>query len=70
MFEWFCWKRRLFIYIIRIILFNSHMKATYWVDWYRNGFCYRSTHGVTIEQVREMKKLAKLLGETIKYERE
>ena len=46
------------------------MKATYWVDWYRNDWNYRSTHGVTWEQVKEMKKLAKALGETIKYEKE
>ena len=47
------------------------LKTTYWVDWYTpGGFCYRSTHGVTMEQVREMKKIAKVLGETIKYEKE
>lgn len=44
--------------------------TTYWVDWYRDGWNYRSTHGVTWEQVKEMKKLAKTLGETIKYEKE
>lgn len=44
--------------------------VTYWVDWYCNGFCYRSTHGVTWDEVKEMKKLAKLLGETIKYTKE
>ena len=43
---------------------------TYWVDWYRNGFCYRSTHGCSWDDIKEMKKLAKLLGETIKYEKE
>lgn len=46
-------------------------QTTYWVDWYTSsGFCYRSTHGVTMEQIKEMKKLAKALGETIKYEKE
>ena len=40
---------------------------TYWVDWYRDDWCYRSTHGVTWEKVKEMKKTAKMLGETIKY---
>ena len=43
---------------------------TYWVDWYRDNWCYRSTHGVTWEQVKEMKKTAKMLGETIKYTKE
>ena len=43
---------------------------TYWVDWYRDGFCYRSSHGVSFEQVKEMKQLAKYLGETIKYYKE
>lgn len=43
---------------------------TYWVDWYRDGWNYRSTHGATWEQVKEMKKLAKVLGETVKYEKE
>lgn len=42
-------------------------KNLYWVDWYRNGFCYRSVHSVDWEQVKEMKQLAKVLGETIKY---
>lgn len=46
-------------------------QTTYWVDWYTpGGFCYRSIHSVTMEQVREMKKIAKVLGETIKYEKE
>ena len=43
---------------------------TYWVDWYIGNWCYRSTHGVTWEQVKEMKKTAKMLGETIKYTKE
>ena len=50
---------------------NMKKQTTYWVDCYTpGGFCYRSTHGVTMEQVREMKKIAKVLGETIKYEKE
>ena len=46
------------------------LRTTYWVDWYRDGWCYRSTHGATWEHVKEMKKLAKALGETIKYTKE
>ena len=33
----------------------------YEVDWYRNGFCYRTTTNVTWEGVKDMKKIAKLL---------
>lgn len=39
----------------------------YEVDWFRNGFCYRTTTNVTWEGVKDMKKTAKLLGETISY---
>lgn len=43
----------------------------YWVDIYtRGGWCYRSVHSCTMEQVRELRKQAKLLGETIKYEKQ
>ena len=48
------------------------MKRTekiYTVDWYTSGgFCYRTTTECTWENVREMKLIAKALGETIKYE--
>lgn len=40
----------------------------YSVDWVRNGFCYRTTMGCTWEDVKQCKRTAKLLGETIKYE--
>lgn len=40
----------------------------YSVDWIRNGFCYRTTMGCTWENVKDCRKTAKLLGETIKYE--
>ena len=39
----------------------------YDVDWIRNGFCYRTTTNCTFEQVKEMRKTAKLLGEKIEY---
>lgn len=41
----------------------------YWVDVYSNGFCYRSVSNCTWEDVKELRKVAKLLGETIKYEK-
>jgi hypothetical protein len=40
----------------------------YSVDWIRNGFCYRTTMECTWEDVKQCKRTAKLLGETIKYE--
>ena len=44
---------------------------TYTVDWYTSGgFNYRTTCGCTWDTVKRFRKLAKTLGETIKYERE
>lgn len=43
-------------------------KKVYWVDCYTNGFCYRSVTECSWEQVQALKRTAKLLGETIKYE--
>ena len=40
----------------------------YSVDWIRNGFCYRTTTECTWEDVKECKRTAKLLGETIEYQ--
>ena len=34
-----------------------------------NGHCYRTTSNATWSGVREAKKLAKMLGETIRYEK-
>lgn len=45
-------------------------KNTYSVDWIRNGWCYRTTIGVDWEGVKRFRKLAKALGETIRYEKE
>ena len=39
----------------------------YDVDWVRNGFCYRTTRNCTFEQVKECRRIAKLLGEKIEY---
>lgn len=41
---------------------------TYWVDIYRNGFCYRSVSGCPWSEVRRLKKIAKMWGETVTYE--
>lgn len=40
----------------------------YSVDWLRDGFCYRTTRGCKWEDVLECKKVARLLGEKIRYE--
>lgn len=45
-------------------------KQLYWVDCLlSNGMCYRSVSNCTWEDVKELRKVAKLLGETIKYEK-
>ena len=45
------------------------METLYWVHWYSNGFCYRSTHSVPKSEIKNLRKLAKQLGETIEIER-
>jgi len=40
----------------------------YWLNWCSNDFSYKSTSNVPYEGVKECKKLAKSLGETIDYE--
>jgi hypothetical protein len=40
----------------------------YWVHWYKDGFCYRSTHSVSKGGLKECRKLAKRLGEKIEIE--
>ena len=48
---------------------NRTLKVKYYtVHWYRNGFCYRTTRGCEMDDVKNCKHTAKLLGETIKYE--
>lgn len=44
------------------------MKKIYAVNWYSNGFCYRTTTKCDWEDVKRFRKIAKCLGETIKYE--
>ena len=39
---------------------------TYIVDWYSGKFCYRSTICYTKEQVHNCRKVARVLGDTIK----
>ena len=51
---------------------NTHMKTIkkkmYAVNWYCNGFCYRTTTGCDWEVVKHLRKAAKAIGETITYE--
>ncbi len=45
------------------------MKKTYLVRWFLdNGFEYKATSGCHWEDVLKCRKLARALGETIKYE--
>lgn len=44
------------------------MEKLYWVHWYSNGFCYRSTHSVPKSRIKIYRNLAKALGEKIKVE--
>ena len=44
------------------------METLYWVHWYRNGFCYRSTHSVPRSELKDYRRMAKLLGETLMIE--
>ena len=43
-------------------------RKIYSVDWYNNGFCYRTTTGCTWEQVQDCRRTARMLGEKIRYE--
>jgi len=40
----------------------------YSVNWLHNGFCYCTTMGCKWEDVKECRRRAKLMGETIEYE--
>jgi hypothetical protein len=40
----------------------------YSVDWYHGDHCYCTTMGCTWEDVKECRRRAKLMGETIEYE--
>lgn len=42
----------------------------YTVNWYSNDFCYRTTVHVPGSRVKELRQIAKMLGETIKTELE
>lgn len=42
----------------------------YTIHWYGNGVCYRTTTNCPKEYVEESRRIAKLLGETIKTELE
>lgn len=52
-----------------LLIMKEYKKKKYWVDFYTSGgHCYKSVYDVTYDNVLRFKKLAKLLGETIKYE--
>jgi hypothetical protein len=38
------------------------------VDWYYNGYRYRTTTGCTWEDVQDLRRQAKAIGETVKWE--
>lgn len=40
-------------------------KKMYFVDWYRNGFCYKTTSNCPYSYVKECRKLARELGEKV-----
>jgi hypothetical protein len=39
----------------------------YAVDWYYGDYCYRTTTGCTWEDVQDLRRQAKNLGETVKW---
>ena len=40
----------------------------YAVDWYYNGYRYRTTNGCTWEDVQDLRRQAKAIGEPVKWE--
>ena len=44
-------------------------ETLYWVDWYRDGYCYRSSHSVSKEELKECRRMAKMLGEKLVIEK-
>ena len=40
----------------------------YNINWFRNGFCYRTTMDCPYSYVKNARQVAKALGETIKVE--
>ena len=47
---------------------KTHTKKIYAVNWYCNGFCYRTTTNLKWEDVKRIRKVAKDIGDTITYE--
>ena len=43
------------------------IRKVYTVDCYRNGFCYCTHTECSWEDVKNLRRIAKLLGETIQY---
>lgn len=44
--------------------------VTYTVDWLTNGFCYRTTVGVPKDELKNYRATAKLIGDTLRIEKE
>lgn len=47
---------------------KTHTKKIYAVNWYCNGFCYRTTVNLEWEDVKRLRRVAKDIGDTITYE--
>ena len=47
---------------------RNHIEKIYAVNWYNNGFCYRTTTRCKWDDVKRLRRTAKELGETITYE--
>lgn len=47
---------------------KPRLRKLYTIHWYRGDWCYRTTMGCPWSHVLEMKRLAKVLGDTIKHE--
>ena len=49
---------------------KKKIEKRYTINWFRNGFCYRTTLGCPWIAVLDAKRTARLLGEKIEYELE
>ena len=43
-------------------------RKIYAVNWYCNGYCYRTTTELDWEDVKRLRKVAKDIGDTMTYE--
>ena len=47
---------------------KDRTEKRYNIDWIKNGFCYRTTTDCPYSYVKNARRVAKALGETIKVE--